>query len=114
MQINLSKFVGVLTGITAVGLLGFFGYFMYLLFFVGPEPEAVPSVEAINPSSFGDKLQKAAVAAKNKNIYLSKTGKINISYTDQPLFNSFTEVPDPVPLTDTRGRDDPFVPYVAP
>lgn len=111
MQINLSKFVGLLTGIAAAGAIGFFCYFMYLLFFVGPVPDGVAMNATIDTTIFADNIQKAAAITKNKNIFLGKT---NITFTDSALFKSFSEVPEPVPLTDTRGRDDPFVPYVAP
>ena len=111
MQINLSKFVGFLTGVAAVGLLGFFGYFMYLVFFIGQTPDPEPLAANINPSLFGAKTQKAAAFAKDKKIFLAKT---NLSFTESALFKSFTEVPEPVLPTDIRGRDDPFVPYVAP
>lgn len=111
MQINLSKFIGFLTGVASVALIGGFGYFMYLVFFVGPEPEQIPSLETISVGTFGPKLQKAASAVRDKKIQLDKK---NISFTESALFKSFTDVPDSVPLSDTRGRDDPFVPYVAP
>jgi hypothetical protein len=84
---------------------------MFLIFFTGPKAEAAPSIAAINPAVFGPKIQKAAVTVQGKKITLSKK---DILFTESPLFKSFTEVPKPVPLSDTRGRPDPFVPYVAP
>lgn len=111
MQINVSKFMGFLTGIVSILMLGVFGYYMFLVFFTGPKPEEVPSVAAINPAVFGPKIQKAATMVQSKKITLAKK---DILFTESPLFKSFTEVPKPVPLSDTRGRPDPFVPYVAP
>lgn len=111
MQISPAKFTGFLTGVLSVALIGGFGYFTYLVFFTGPIPEAIPQLTSVNPASYGPKIQKAAGAVKDKKILLGET---NLAFTKTALFNSFTEKPSYVPLSDTRGREDPFVPYVAP
>lgn len=112
MQISLSKFLGVLMGIVGVLLFLGFGYFCYLLFFDGPVPSPTPSLQSINVGILGPKMQKAAKVLVNASdkIALSKN---DISFTESALFKSFKEIPDNVPMSDSRGRADPFVPYYA-
>ena len=113
MQISLSKFLGVITGILGVGMFLWFGYFSYNLFFNGPKTSNSATVDSINVSIFGSKIQKAEAVLVNASdkILLSKK---DISFTEGDLFKSFTEIPDGVSMTDSRGRADPFVPYIAP
>ena len=113
MQINLSKLYGAVTILVALGLTGVTGYFFYLIFFNGPVPEAVPTNKTLNVSTFGPKIQKAAAILSNSS---QKIGlkKADYIFTDSDLFKSFQVVPDEIPLTDSRGRANPFVPYVAP
>jgi hypothetical protein len=113
MQISLSKFLGVMTAILGVGMFLWFGYFCYSLFFTGPTVAEVPTLASIDVAILGPKMQKAATVLVNKNdkILLKKS---DILFTESDLFKSFTEVPESVPMSDSRGRADPFVPYVAP
>lgn len=113
MQISLSKFLGVVTGILGIGMFLWFGYFCFNLFLNGPKTNTSVNLESINVSIFGTKIQKAASVLVNASdkILLKKK---DISFTEGDLFKSFTEIPEGVPMTDSRGRADPFVPYVAP
>ncbi len=114
MQIQLSKFVAFLTGVASIVFLGAFGYFLYLVLFSGPSVESSPTIASINPANFGPKVQKAATLVKDVNDKKIRLSKNDITFTDSLLFKSFTDIPDAIPLSETRGRDDPFVPYVAP
>ena len=113
MQISLSKLVGFLTLVISVGLLGAFGYFSYVVVFDGSSVAAGTSIESVNGAAFGPKMQKAV------NALSGGTGKIalkkkDLAFTEKDLFKSFTDIPDSVPLSDSRGRPNPFVPYVTP
>ena len=113
MQISLSKFLGVITGILGVGMFLWFGYFSYNLFFKEESSSETLTIDSINVGILGAKMQKAASVLVNKSdrVLLKKK---DISFTEGDLFKSFTEVPEGVPMTDSRGRADPFVPYIAP
>jgi hypothetical protein len=113
MQISLSKFLGVVTGLLGVGAFFSFGYFCYILFFTGEVKSEIPTVESINITVLGPKMQKAGAVLVNKSdkILLKKK---DISFTEGDLFKSFTEMPESIPMSDSRGRADPFAPYVAP
>ena len=113
MQISISKFMGVVTGIVILGLIAAFGYFVYTVFFTASVTTAAPSLDNINTNVLGPKAQKAASVLVNAHDRISLKKK-DLSYTESKLFNSFTEVPGSVPLSESRGRPDPFVPYVAP
>lgn len=113
MQISLSKLNAVVTGIIIIGLIGYTGYFLFGIFVRGPKPNPTPVISEASVGVYGSKMQKAASALVNpaQKVNLSKK---DLSFTEKDLFNSFTELPIKVPLTDSRGREDPFVPYVAP
>ena len=111
MQINLSKFIGGLTGLVSLALVAGFGYLTFTLFFGGDT--GVATLESTNVSILGPKSQKAAAALLNATSKISLKKK-DLAFTEGALFKSFTDVPDDVPLSDSRGRPDPFVPYVAP
>jgi hypothetical protein len=113
MQISLSKFLGVVTGIIGVGMFLYFGYFCYDLFFTGDSTSDTVSVETLNISVLGPKMQKAGAVLVNKTDKIMLKKK-DIAFTEGDLFKSFTEIPKGVQMTDSRGRADPFVPYVAP
>ena len=113
MQINLSKFMAGITGIVVLGLISFSCYLAYQLFFVGNDVETIPTIETLNVGIFKPKMQSAAAALTNKTEKISFT-KNDIAFTESPLFKSFTERPGSIPLSEKRGRPDPFIPYVAP
>lgn len=113
MQISLSKFLGVVTGVVALGILGWYLYFSYNLFFAGEKVEDIPTIQSINVGILGPKAQKAAAALVNASEKIALKRK-DIGYIDGTLYKSFTDIPDTVPLSDSRGRPDPFIPYVAP
>lgn len=113
MQINLSKFIAGVTGVVILGLISFSCYLAYQLFFVGNDVEAVPTIDTLNVGAFGPKMQSTATALTNKTEKISFT-KNDIAFTESALFKSFTELPQSVPLSEKRGREDPFIPYVAP
>lgn len=113
MQINVSKLIGGVVGLVSLVLLGGFLYLAYMLFLDGPKPNPIPTVGTINTAALGPKAQKAASALVNASdkILLKDS---DLAFTKSYLYMSFTDIPDSVPLSDSRGRPDPFVPYVAP
>ncbi len=113
MQISLSKLAGVVTGIFVIGMIGYMMYFLFTVFFKGPQADATPIISEASVALYGGKLQKAAAAlvASDQKIALSKK---DLQFTEKDLYKSFTELPASVSLTESRGRPDPFVPYVAP
>ena len=118
MEINTSKLLGFLTGLLIIlGVLGS-GYVLYTVFFTGDEVEVSPSLNSINPNLFGPKTQKAASMLVDKTQQVSLDPVKDISFIKGSLYNSFTDVPEVVPLSTSRGRSDPFLPaddtYVAP
>lgn len=113
MQISISKFTGVVTGILSLGVVIAFGYFTFNLFFGGDNVADVPTVTSINLTILGPKAQKAAAVLVNASDKVTLKKK-DIAFTESSLYKSFTETPDSVPLSESRGRPDPFVPYVAP
>ena len=113
MQISLPKFVGFMIGVITVGLTAFFGYLMYTLFFTGESVIANPPITTINMTILGPKAQKAAAVLVNATDRIALKKK-DIAFTESALFKSFTDIPDSVSLSESRGRPDPFVPYVAP
>jgi hypothetical protein len=58
-------------------------------------------------------MQKAGAILVNKSDKIMLKEK-DIIFTKGDLFKSFTEIPEGIPMSDSRGRADPFVPYVAP
>ncbi len=113
MEINISKFMGGVTVIALVFLFSFFGYFSYLVFFVGNSPSGTASASNINVSIFGTRMQKVASVLANASDRIAlKAG--DIKFTQDKLFQSFTEKPREIPFSDSRGRPNPFVPYAAP
>lgn len=113
MEINPSKFAAALSGIASLALIGGMGYFLYAVFFDGAKPQDVISVQTINVSVFGPRIQAAAIVLTGTSQKLSFK-KSDLSFTETPLYKNFTDLPEVVPLSDSRGRPDPFVPYVAP
>ena len=113
MQINLSKLMGIVTGIITILMIGGSGYFLFSVFFDGPQEETSPTLATLNVSIFGPKIQKAAAALVDPQRKISLKKK-DIAFTESALYQSFTDLPEEVPLSDSRGRPDPFVPYVAP
>ncbi len=93
-----------------------FGYYMYLLFFTGNvEINQNPTIETITPGSFTGKLQTAATALTDSSNKI-KLSKKDLAFTETALFKSFIDMPEVVPRSTTRGREDPFVlePYATP
>lgn len=112
MDINVTKLYQGCIAALGVAALGVSLYFAYDLFFVnkGESPAALTN---INTSLFGPKVQAAAQVLTDKSKKIS-LGKNDLSFTEKPLYKSFTDIPVDVPLSNKRGRPDPFVPYVAP
>jgi hypothetical protein len=113
MQINIQKLYGIVAGVIATGIVGFASYLGYVVFFTGPVAETSPSLATVNVSSFSafPKIAKTAgaVSGGGQKILI---GKKDYLFTEKPLFKSFVDEPVDVPLSDKRGRPDPFVPYV--
>ncbi len=113
MEINLAKFEKGVIGIVAVLFALLMLYLTYTLFFVGPAIDSNPSLATITPANFGPKVQKAAATLTDKTQKVM-LGRNDLMFTETALYKSFTDLPLDVPLSDKRGRPDPFVPYVAP
>ena len=112
MEISVSKFVGAVTGIISVVFFGGFCYLAYGLFFEG-EVIAEANINSINVGILGPKAGKAAAVLVNATDKITLKKK-DLAFTESTLYKSFTDTPDDIPLSDSRGRPDPFVPYVAP
>ena len=113
MQINPSKFTGMLVGLLSLGLLAGSLYFMYTVMFSGPSSNPVAPLTATDIGALGPKAQKAGNILVDPKQKISVSKK-DLSFTESDLFKSFTEPPEVVPMSDSRGRPDPFAPYVAP
>ena len=113
MQINLSKFIGGMVGVISLVMVIGFGYLAFDLFFGGNDVN-VPTLENVNTSILGPKMQKAAAALINATDKISLKEDKALSFTKSELYKRFVDMPEDVPLSDSRGRPDPFVPYVAP
>lgn len=114
MQISLSKFSMFLTGIVSLGLVIGTGYLFFTIFLGGPEPEVAPVLTASHVSTFGPKYQRAAAALVEPKSKISLNKDKNLQFLNSSLYLSFTEKPEVIGLSKSRGRADPFVPYVAP
>ncbi len=114
MQISLTKFSLFIAGAVSIGLLAGTGYLLFNIFFRGPAPSAVPEVSTVSTSILGPKAQKAATVLIDPSFKVELNKQKNLQFLDSALFNSFTVTPDDVNLSESRGREDPFVPYVAP
>ncbi len=113
MQISLSKLAGVVTGAVVIGITGYALYFLFTVFFKGPQVNASSVITEESLAVFGPKLQKAAGAIVDPSQKISLSKK-DLQFLEKNLYKSFTELPSTVPLSESRGRPDPFVPYVAP
>ena len=113
MDINVAKLEKWVAVTVCVGIVGFGFYLAYAVFFTGPKVESSPTLAGVNASLFGPKIQKAAASLteSNKKILLKKK---NLEFTETTLYKSFQDLPIDVPLSDSRGRPDPFVPYASP
>jgi hypothetical protein len=115
MQISLSKFSVVLTGIVSAGLVIGAAYLLFTLFFKGPVPDANPVLTLATVGVFGPKYQRASAALVDPANKISLDKNKNLQFLNSELYQSFTESPFVVQLSESRGRADPFVPlYVAP
>mgnify|MGYP003442129372 CR=1 FL=1 len=113
MDINVAKLEKWVAIIACAAVIGFGGYLAYVVFFTGPKVESNPTLAGVNASLFGPKIQKAAAALtdNNQKILLKKK---NLEFSETALYKSFQDLPVDVPLSDSRGRPDPFVPYASP
>jgi hypothetical protein len=102
MNISLSALKNIGVGIV---ILGGFLYTLYLGYDM-----LVLQVPAgsVNASLLGPRLQKAATVIQSAEKISFK--KSVLQFTETPLYASFVDVPEAVPLSDKRGREDPFVP----
>ena len=73
-----------------------------------------PVLTVASVGVFGPKLQKAASSIVEPSAKVELNKDKNLQFLDSALYNSFTIRPDAIPLSKSRGRADPFVPYVAP
>ncbi len=115
MEINLQKLqAGVAAGI-GVAIVAYSLYLGYSVFFSGPVAESSPTLASVSPSSFSgaNKIKKSAEMVGGTGKKISFTRK-DYLFTESSVYKSFTDDPVVVPLSDTRGRPDPFVPYAAP
>ncbi len=112
MQINVQKLEGIVAGVLALGIVGFSGYLCYQLFFTGPTEEVSPSLSTVNVGTFSafPQILKTASAVSGSGQKIA-IGKKSAMFAEKPLFKSFTDDPVDVPLSEKRGRADPFVPY---
>ncbi len=113
MQISLSKLSGVVTGVVIIGMVGYMGYFLFVIFFKGPQVDFSPRVSVESVSIFSGELKKAAAVIVSSDAKIALTKK-DLQFTEKDLYKSFIEQPATISLTESRGRADPFVPYVAP
>lgn len=113
MQINPSKFTGFIVGLLSLGAFGWMFYFIFTLFFTPTGVDANAPLSQVDVAIFGPKVQKAANVLVDPKQKIALTKK-DLAFTDSALFKSFTDLPETVPMSDSRGRADPFAPYVAP
>lgn len=113
MQINPSKFTALIVGIVSLGLTGWVFYFLFGVFFSGAKVDPTAPLSQADVAVLGPKIQKAATILVDPKQKISLTKK-DLAFTDSALFKSFTDLPETVPLSESRGRPDPFAPYVAP
>ena len=114
MEVNFSKLAGGVSGIVALGLIGFTAYFTFTLFFDGVEDAPAPTLATVNAGLFGSKVQEVASALTDQKRKIALDKKKDLQFIDSALYKSFVDLPEDVPLSDSRGRPDPFIPYVAP
>jgi hypothetical protein len=114
MNISIQQLEKAVVGILMVGVVGFSLYLGYIVFFTGPKPSEFSDVTSVNKGMFsGNKKLESAAGAVNDPSFksISKT----FQFTQSALYKSFTESPESVPLSEKRGRANPFVPsYVTP
>jgi hypothetical protein len=114
MQISLEKFSLFLTGVISLGLVAGTGYLLFTIFFNAPSPDPVPVLTYANVGVLGPKIQKAAAVLVDPQQKVELNKQKNLKFLESDLFKSFTVKPEDVLLSESRGREDPFVPYVAP
>ncbi len=114
MQISLTKFSLFLAGIISIGLVIGSLYFLFTIFFGGPKPDDFPIITVSNIGVFGPRIHKAAAVLVDPDNKVELNKDKNLKFLTSDLYLSFTENPDVIPLSQSRGRPDPFVPYVAP
>ncbi len=111
MDISLAKVKDIGVGIVCLGLLGYVLYLGYGIFFGSAGVSG--GVASVNAGLLGPKLQKGAATLNDPNKKISFKQK-DLSFTEGLLYKSFITTPELVPLSDKRGRPDPFVPYATP
>lgn len=114
MQISLSKFSMFLAGLVSLGCIMGVGYLLFTIFFTGPVADQAPVLTLANVRDFGPKLQKASAILVDPTSKIALNKNKDLQFLISPLFLSFTENPVQIELSKSRGRPDPFVPYVAP
>ncbi|MEN9552198.1 MAG: hypothetical protein RI935_575 [Candidatus Parcubacteria bacterium] len=102
MNISISLIKDSAVGLIVIGIIGYSLFLGYGVFF--REPAVSSSVSA---SLLGPRLQAAALIVQEKVSFSPN----NLTFTKTPLYTSFIDPPEIVPLSDKRGRDDPFVPF---
>jgi hypothetical protein len=108
MQVNNSVLKMIVTGILALGIIAAPIYFAYDMFFGKDVTTLGP-----NPALYGPKVQKASSILSGEASSKMSFKQADVSFLDTPLYKSFVDPPIDVPLSESRGRPDPFVPYYA-
>ncbi len=111
MNISLSKVKDVGVGLVVVGMVCYTLFLGYGVFF--PEEQVSTDITAVNAGLLGPKLQKAALILNDPREKLSFKQK-DLLFSETVLYKSFVNFPEDIPLSEKRGREDPFVPYVTP
>jgi len=114
MNISIQQLEKFVTGVLAIALVGFSLYLAYIVFFTGPKPTEGLEVSSVNKSIFsGNKKLESAAAYVNDPAF--KEISKSFRFTETALYKSFTDIPEDIPMSDKRGRANPFVPsYVTP
>lgn len=113
MDINLQKLEKWVAIVVCTLIVAFVGYLYYVVFFTGPKAEENPTLSGVSSGVFNANVQKA-IASLNDPAQKINLKKKDLLFTESALYKSFSEKPYDVPLSDSRGRPDPFVPYAAP
>ena len=114
MQISISKLFLFISGLFAVALVAASGYIIYLIFFTGIEKNLNPTVSTINIAVYGTKIGATAAALADPSKKISLNLDKDLAFIKSDLYKSFSTPLTEIPLSDSRGRANPFVPYVAP
>ncbi|MEN9881086.1 MAG: hypothetical protein RLZZ308_269 [Candidatus Parcubacteria bacterium] len=116
MDINIQKLEGIVAGVIIAGIIGFTAYLGYVVFFTGEQVNTDPGLSSVNIGIFSGnpKIQRSAQAVADPNQKIQLDSNKSLNFINGVLYKSFSDIPLEVPMSDTRGRPNPFVPYVTP